>query len=105
MENRMTDAQKKDLAREYASAVCGEFEKLRPLLHDDLVFNGPLEAFATADAFVETVKRHLGPIGRGAKFKREMVAGDTVVLSYDFVTNTPAGLIPITEWIEIAGEK
>lgn len=95
-----------DLARKYAGALCaGDFAKVRPLLHDKLSFKGPMETISGADKFIETVTQHLGPIAKGATIHQAINAGNRVVLSYDFVTNSPAGSLPITEWFEIVDGK
>ena len=47
------------------------------------------------------VLQRLGPVWVRSDVKKVFVDGDEVVVIYDFVTDTPAGAVPIVEWLRV----
>jgi hypothetical protein len=99
----MTNANK--IVSEYQLATAkGDFASARKLLHDDLVFQGPLETFTSPESYLESLKK-LHPIIQRIDIKKTFSDGNDVCVLYDMVTNTPAGTALIAEWFQVKGEK
>jgi ketosteroid isomerase-like protein len=89
----------KALALEYLDAVGKkELDRLDSLLAPDLAFRGPSMTRSTARDFVGALAR-LGAIHVRNDVRRVFVDGDDVCVIYDFVTDTPAGTLPMIEWL------
>ena len=65
---------------------------------------GPGNALTGAPAYLAVLRR-LGPIWERSDVKHAFADGNDVCVIYDFVTNTPAGAVPIVEWLRIEGGK
>jgi hypothetical protein len=72
----------------------GDFGIARKLMHDDMTFQGPLEA-----------SKRLATIIQRIDVKKTFVDGDDVCVLYDMVTNTPAGTAFIAEWYQVRGGR
>jgi len=85
---------------------CGSgcFEAVASLLAPDVKFVGPGNT-VTGDAAYLVVLRRLGPIWKGSEVKKVFVDGADVAVIYDFVTDTPAGSVPIVEWLRVEGGR
>ena len=81
-----------------------QYDESAKLLHDDLSFHGPIDTFNESKSFVAAVKR-LGPIVKQITTRKVFEDGPDVCIIYDFVTNTPAGTVPIAEWFHVEGHR
>jgi ketosteroid isomerase-like protein len=94
-----------DIVRRYHQAwKAHDYDSVRALLHDDLSFRGPFDAFDNADDFVESI-RGLAPIVKDVRVLKLFEDGDDVCLLLEMETNTPAGTQPIAEWHRVRGDK
>jgi ketosteroid isomerase-like protein len=82
----------------------GDVAAARNLLHDNLSFRGPIDAFERPEPYLEALKK-LHPIVERIDVKKIFVDGSDVCLLYDMVTKTPAGTAFIAEWFQVRGEK
>jgi len=82
----------------------GDIPAARKLLHDNLSFRGPIDAFDKPEPYLEALKK-LHPIVQRVDIKKMFVDGNDVCMLYDMVTNTPAGTVFIAEWIQVKGDK
>jgi hypothetical protein len=82
----------------------GDVAAARKLLHDNLSFRGPIDAFDEPEPYLEALQK-LHPIVQRIDVKKMFVDGNDVCLLYDMVTNTPAGTAFIAEYIQVRGEK
>ena len=65
-----------------------------------LTFVGPGNALTGAAPYLAVLRR-LGPVWSRSDVKKVFVDGDEVCVIYDFVTDTPAGAVPIVEWLRV----
>ena len=90
-------ASAKEIVERYKAALGpGDFTAARELLHDDLAFHGPIDAFNRADEYLAASKR-LANIIQRIDVKKVFAEGNDVCVLYDIVTNTPAGTAFIVE--------
>lgn len=95
----------KTLALDYLDAVGKkELGRLDELLAPDLAFRGPSSTRSTARDFVGALER-IGAIHVRNDVKRVFVDGNDVCVIYDFVTDTPAGVVPTVEWLRVEGGR
>jgi hypothetical protein len=81
-----------------------DFATARTLLHDNVSFRGPIDAFSNADDYLGAIK-NLAQIVKGIEKQKVVVDGQDVVEFYDLVTATPAGKAPVAEWYHVEGNK
>ena len=91
----------KQVALEYIEA-CGrkDYDTVSQLLSPSLTFVGPGNALTGAAQYLAVLRR-LGPVWKRSDVKKVFVDGDEVCVIYDFVTDTPAGAVPIVEWLRV----
>jgi len=91
----------RQVALEYIEA-CGrkDYDTVSRLLSPSMTFVGPGNALTGAAPYLAVLRR-LGPVWRGSDVKKVFVDGDEVCVIYDFVTDTPAGAVPIVEWLRV----
>lgn len=91
----------KQVAIEYIEA-CGrkDYDTLSRLLAPTMTFVGPGNALTGAAPYLAVLRR-LGPVWVRSEVKKVFVDGDEICVIYDFVTETPAGAVPIVEWLRI----
>ena len=91
----------KQVALEYIEA-CGrkDYDTVSRLLSPSLTFVGPGNALTGAAQYLAVLRR-LGPVWKRSDVKKVFVDGDEVCVIYDFVTDTPAGAVPIVEWLRV----
>ena len=91
----------KQVALEYIEA-CGrkDYDTVSRLLSPSLTFVGPGNALTGAAEYLAVLRR-LGPVWKRSDVKKVFVDGDEVCVIYDFVTDTPAGAVPIVEWLRV----
>jgi ketosteroid isomerase-like protein len=88
------------VAEDFFAAWTGkDFDKARSLLHDDLSFQGPIDTFDNADAYLQAIQR-LSQIVTGAQKRKVFVDGDDVCVIYDLRT-APVPSAPTAEWYRI----
>ena len=94
----MADAAR--VAEEFFAAWMGkDFDRARALLHDDLSFQGPIDSFDDADAYIQAI-RGLSQIVTGADKRKVFVDGDDVCVIYDLKT-APVPSAPTAEWYRV----
>jgi hypothetical protein len=82
----------------------GDVGAARKLLHDDLSFRGPLDAFDQPEPYLAALAK-LHPIVERIEVKKMFTDGDDVCVLYDMVTRTPAGTAFIAEWLHVRSGK
>jgi hypothetical protein len=92
------------VARYQAALSSGDLETARGLLMDDLRFQGPFDAFQTADEYWKAIQG-LRSIVDSVDVKHMSSNGDQVVVLYDMVTKTPAGTQLVCEWYGVDRNK
>lgn len=95
----------KAIALAYIEA-CGrkDLQTVERLLASNVSFVGPGNAVTGAAPYLSVLKR-LGPVWQGSEVHKAFVDGADVCVLYDFVTNTPAGKVPIVEWLSIENDR
>ena len=91
----------KQVCLEYIAA-CGrkDYDTVSRLLSPSVSFAGPGNGLTGAAPYLAVLRR-LGPVWVRSDVKKVFVDGDEVCVIYDFVTNTPAGAVPIVEWLRV----
>jgi hypothetical protein len=99
-ENIMTN-DPRDIALAYIDA-CGrkDLDAVAPLLAPDIVFVGTSNTVTGATPYLEVLRR-IGLVWVRSDVKKVFADGPEVCVIYDFVTDTPAGAVPIVEWLRI----
>jgi ketosteroid isomerase-like protein len=88
------------VAEDFFAAWTGkDFDHARALLHDDLSFQGPIDTFDNADAYLQAIQR-LSQIVTGADKRKVFADGDDVCVIYDLKT-APVPSAPTAEWYRI----
>ena len=82
----------------------GDFVAARKLVHDNLSFQGPMDAFNSPEPYFESLKK-LHPIIQRIDMKKMFADGNDVCVLYDLVTKTPIGTAFVCEWYQVKGEK
>ena len=82
----------------------GDFGAARKLVHDNLLFQGPLDTFHRPEPYFEALKK-LHPIIQRIDMKKIFADGNDVCVLYDMFTNTPSGSAFVCEWYQVKGEK
>lgn len=91
----------KTVAIDYLDAVAKkDLDRVGELLAPDLHFKGPSMTRTTAEDFIGAL-RGLGAIHVRNDLRRVFADGDEVCVIYDFVTDTPAGALPMIEWLRV----
>jgi len=95
----------KSIALQYIeSCGRGAFDAVAPLLAEDVQFVGPGNAVTGAGAYLAVLKR-LGPVWTASEVRKVFADGAEVCVIYDLATNTPAGKVPIVEWLHVEGGR
>lgn len=81
-------------------------ELLRELLHYDLVFEGPMYEFTSADDYLESLKQD-PPVGMDYRILKSFADDTGVCLFYEFSKNEGGHVIrtPMAQWFEIEQGK
>ena len=95
----------KTIALAYIDA-CGrrDLDTVAPLLAEDMKFMGPGNTVTGAAPYLAVLRR-LGPIWVRSDVKKVFTDGADVCVIYDLVTDSPAGAVPIVEWLHIEGDR
>lgn len=95
----------KTLTLAYLDAVAKkEYRALEHMLAPDLDFQGPSMSRTTAREFIGALER-LSVIHVRNEVKRVFAEGNESCVVYDFVTDTPAGALPMLEWLRFDGSR
>jgi len=91
------------IALSYIEA-CGakNYSAVAPLLAPNITFVCPGNSLTGAEPYL-AVLRQLGPVWLRSDVKKVFADGPDVCVIYDFVTDSPAGSVPIVEWLRIEG--
>jgi len=81
-----------------------DLDAVATLLAPEVRFVGPGNELTGAPAYLAVLRR-LGPVWERSDLKHIFADGSDVCVIYDFVTKTPAGAVPIVEWLRIEGSK
>jgi limonene-1,2-epoxide hydrolase len=101
----MTMATAGKIVSDYQQALGkGDFAGARKLVHDNLLFQGPLDTFHSPEPYFEALKK-LHPIIQRIDMKKIFADGNDVCVLYDMVTNTPIGTAFVCEWYQVKGGK
>src|SRR5215467_11205999 len=93
------------IVSEYQQAlVKGDFVAARKLVHDNLLFQGPIDTFHNPEPYFESLKK-LAPITQRIDILKMFADGDDVCVLCDLVTNTPIGTAFVCEWYQVKGDK
>jgi hypothetical protein len=95
----------RSIALAYIDA-CGrkDLDAVAPLLAPDLRFVGPGNTLTGASPYLAVLRR-LGPVWVRSDVKKVFADGAEVCVIYDLLTDTPAGVVPIVEWLRIEGGR
>lgn len=80
-----------------------DFARARALAHDDLSFEGPIDSFSDADAYLASLQQ-LGQIVTGVDKLKVFVDGDDVCVIYDLKT-VPVPSSRTCEWYRVRDGK
>ena len=95
----------RSIALAYIEA-CGskDWGVVERLLAPEVRFTSPGNDVTGATPYLAVLKR-LGPIWLRSDVKKVFADGNQVCVVYDFVTDSPAGAVPLVEWLRIEGEQ
>ncbi len=80
-----------------------DFARARELLHDDVSFQGPIDAFSDADSYIASL-RQLSGIITGVDKQKVFADGDDVCVIYDLKT-APVPSSRTCEWYRVRDSK
>jgi ketosteroid isomerase-like protein len=108
MRNRLTEdslmAESAEVAEDFFEAwTSKDFGRARSLLHDDVSFEGPIDAFSDADSYIASLTQ-LSGIVTGADKQKVFVDGDDVCVIYDLKT-MPVPSSRTCEWYRVRDGK
>jgi ketosteroid isomerase-like protein len=90
-----------EVAQSFKAALGkGDIAAARKLMHDDMTFKGPLDAFDRPEPYLEALKK-LASIVERVDVKKMFTDGGDVCMLYDMVTKSPAGTAFIAEWLTV----
>ena len=91
----------KQIALAYIDA-CGrkDLDAVAPLLAPGVRFLSPGNDVSGAAPYLAVLRR-LGPVWLRSDVKQVFADGPEVCVIYDFVTDTPAGAVPLVEWLRV----
>jgi hypothetical protein len=91
----------KSIALSYIEA-CGrkDFDGVQRLLNPDVKFVGPGNAVTGATPYLAVLRR-IAPVWVRSDVRQAFSEGPEACVIYDFVTDTPAGAVPIVEWLRV----
>lgn len=101
----MTAADTRSVAASFLKAwTTGDFDTARSLVHDDVSFSGPIDAFNDADSYIAAL-RGLSQIVQATEEHKVFADDNDACVIYDLVTATPAGTAPTAEWYRLRDGK
>jgi len=90
-----------DVVDQYFTALrTKDFTAMRGLLHEDVIFKGPLGTTNGADEYIESLKRvtaTMKSVQRQALFGE----GEDVCQIYDLTLTAPAATLPVAQWLKV----
>jgi hypothetical protein len=93
----------KDIAQQYFHAwTHKQYERVRALMANDLKWESPMNAFASADEVMPGFKRFIDMV-KSAKQLALVADGDDAALLYE--CEFPFGTVRMTTWLHIEADK
>ncbi|HEX2874088.1 MAG TPA: nuclear transport factor 2 family protein [Polyangiaceae bacterium] len=85
---------------------CGrkDWDAVTAALHEHVQFSGPGNAVTGAAPYLAVLQR-IAPVWVRSEVKSVLSGDSEVCVLYDFVTDTPAGAVPIVEWLGVEEGK
>lgn len=97
----MDNAQREAIARDYIDSVGrGELDHVAELLSPTLTFTTQNGGGEGRGAWLAALRGFLPGLERN-EIRHVAVSGDSVVVVYDFVTDSPAGAVLCVEWLTV----
>jgi ketosteroid isomerase-like protein len=94
-----------ELVDRYFDALASfDLATVRALVHDDLVFKGPLAELSSADDYVRGLE-HASAMIRQVDRRSVIREGDRAVQIYDVTLGDPAATVRVAESLQISGGK
>jgi hypothetical protein len=86
--------------------ACGrkDLSAVEQLLAPNMTFVGPGNTLTGAAPYLAVLRR-LGGVWVRSDVKKVFSDGPDVCVIYDFVTDTPAGAVPIVEWLHVEDSR
>jgi hypothetical protein len=95
----------REIALAYIDACAKKkWDSVAALLATGIKFVGIANQVNGSAAYLKLLEG-LGPVWAGSDVKKAFEDGADVCVIYDFVTNTPAGAVPVVEWLHIEGGR
>lgn len=95
----------KRLALAYIDACARkDWDVVSEALDEHVQFVGPGNAVTGAAPYLAVLQR-ISPVWVRSDVKKVLSDGPEVCVLYDFVTDTPAGAVPIVEWLSVEQGK
>ncbi len=86
--------------RYFAAQKEKDFATMRTLIHDDVVFRGPLGATNTAEEYISGLQRMTATM-TGMERTVVFAEGEDVCQIYDLVLAEPPVSLPVAQWIKV----
>jgi ketosteroid isomerase-like protein len=86
--------------RYFTALVQKDFAAMRPLLHDDVTFQGALGTTDTAEEFITGLTRMMASMTRIER-RTIFAEGEDVCQIYDLTLSTPPVTLPIAQWLQV----
>ncbi len=97
----MTMSNARDVVDQYFSALKKkDFDTMRPLLHDDITFVGPLGTTDGVDEYIESLKRVTASM-TGLERQALFAAGEDVCQIYHMTLAMPAATLRVAQWLKV----
>lgn len=86
--------------------ACGrkDWDAVRETLDERVQFVGPGNMVTGAAPYLAVLQR-ISPVWVRSDVKKVLSDGPEVCVLYDFITDTPAGAVPIVEWLNVEQGK
>jgi len=82
----------------------GDAASVRPLVHDDVTFEGPLGTARGADDYIAGLQRLAETVSK-ATVRQVIADGDEICLIYDLVAGEPPVTVPTAGWYRMRDGK
>jgi ketosteroid isomerase-like protein len=86
--------------RYFSALVQKDFAAMRPLLHDDVTFQGALGKTNTAEEFISGLTGMMASMTRIER-RAFFAEGEDVCQIYDLTLASPAVTLPIAQWLQV----
>lgn len=82
----------------FAALAARDLASVRRLVHDDLIFTGPLATLDNADDYL-TGLEHITANVQQLRRRNVVGSGDDIVQIYDVIL--PDAVVPVAEWLNV----